>query len=310
MNSQKKPKVAVLLAAYNGINWIEEQIITILNQKNVDITIYVSIDLSTDKTFQYIEEISKNNQNIILLPYGERFGGAAKNFFRLIIDVDFSNYDYISLSDQDDIWHENKIIKAISLIEKNNADAYSSNVIAFWENGRKSLIKKSQPQKKWDFLFEAAGPGCTYLLKTSLSNSIKKCLIENFDKAKNIGLHDWFVYAYARSKNFKWIIDPEPSMLYRQHSNNQVGVNQGFRAHAYRAKKILSGWGIEQSILISEVIGLKENSLPRKWKNLNKTDLLWLALNASKFRRRIRDQILFSISCIGMVTIGKIIEKK
>ena len=44
------PKVAVLLAAYNGMQWIEEQLTSILGQSAVDVTVYISIDPSTDGT--------------------------------------------------------------------------------------------------------------------------------------------------------------------------------------------------------------------------------------------------------------------
>ena len=46
----KHPKVAVLLAAYNGMQWIEEQLASILGQSAVDVTVYISIDPSTDGT--------------------------------------------------------------------------------------------------------------------------------------------------------------------------------------------------------------------------------------------------------------------
>ena len=59
MNFPNKPKVAVLLAAYNGEKYIEEQIQSILDQKNIDIYIYISIDESTDKTLEICENLTK-----------------------------------------------------------------------------------------------------------------------------------------------------------------------------------------------------------------------------------------------------------
>ncbi len=35
------PRVAVLLAAYNGMEWIEEQLDSILNQINVSVTVFI-----------------------------------------------------------------------------------------------------------------------------------------------------------------------------------------------------------------------------------------------------------------------------
>ena len=163
-HNKKVPSIAVLLSAFNGIRWIESQIKTILAQKNVSIEIFISIDISIDKTYELCCLLSKKNKNITLLPYGKRFGGAAKNFYRLIRDVDISKFDYIALSDQDDIWDKNKMYQASRIIEKNNLGGYSSDITAFWANGRKKIEKKSFPQKKYDYYFESAGPGCTYVL--------------------------------------------------------------------------------------------------------------------------------------------------
>jgi rhamnosyltransferase len=45
MVSRKRPKVGVLLAAYNGMQWIEQQLKSIIDQEGVDVTIFVSVDL-------------------------------------------------------------------------------------------------------------------------------------------------------------------------------------------------------------------------------------------------------------------------
>ena len=115
---------AVLLAAFNGEDWIEEQIESILNQKNIDVHIYVSLDISSDSTIEILNKIIEKDKRVVLLPYGEKFGNAAKNFYRLIKDVDFSNYDFISFSDQDDIWKEHKLINSCKAIREKNCDGF------------------------------------------------------------------------------------------------------------------------------------------------------------------------------------------
>ena len=145
--------VVVLLAAHNGMRWIESQIDSIVNQDIVDVDIYISVDKSNDGTFEWCSNLAMKNPNIQVLPYGGIFGGAAKNFYRLIKDVDFNRYDYVAFSDQDDIWDSSKLSFAIDKIKCNNLDAYSSDVIAFWSSGKEVLIKKSYPQKRFDYFF-------------------------------------------------------------------------------------------------------------------------------------------------------------
>jgi rhamnosyltransferase len=278
------PSVAVLLAAYNGMEWIEEQVSSILSQKNTSIEIFISVDLSNDKTYEWCQGLSGKNTHVKILPYGEQFGGAAKNFFRLIRDVEFSCFDYIALSDQDDIWDSGKLHHAIKAIEQDDLDGYSSDVIAFWSNGREKLVKKSFPQKKFDYFFEAAGPGCTYVLKQQPAQKFKKFLIKNWENVNYIESHDWLIYAFFRSRDMSWCIDSESLMLYRQHESNQVGSNFGFLAYLKRIKMIKSGWYRSEVRKISEIISINDDAF-----NLD----TWLLIkNFYQLRRQNRDTFI------------------
>lgn len=284
-------KIAVLLASYNGTKYIKEQIDSILNQKNVDVTIFISDDLSTDNTLEYLENIYKDNEKLIYLENNQKFGGAAKNFYRLIKDVDFSDFDYISLSDQDDIWYESKLIRAIKTIEEKKIDVYSSNVLAFWKDGKKVLIDKSQSQKNYDFLFSSAGPGCTNVMKKEFLSDFKnKMLIKNYLLDK-IDLHDWLLYAYARSKNYKWFVDAEPSMLYRQHENNEFGANSGIRTFTKRWLKARNGWYRQQILNTASFCDCK-NKITISIENNTFLNKLYLILNIFQLRRKVSESII------------------
>ena len=56
------------------------------------------------------------------------FKSASKNFYHLFQNVNVEAYDFVSLSDQDDIWKNDKIIRGIRYLQNNSCDAYSSNV--------------------------------------------------------------------------------------------------------------------------------------------------------------------------------------
>ena len=289
-------KIAVLLASYNGVKYIKEQIDSILNQKEVDVTIFISDDLSTDGTLEYLQDIYKDFKNIVYLPSGSKFGGAGKNFFRLIRDVDFSSFDFISFVDQDDIWYEDKLIRAIKTIEDKQLDAYSSNVLAFWEDGKEMIINKSSLQARYDYLFEAAGPGCTYVLKKDLAIFLQKFICENWEDVNKVELHDWFIYAFARENNYKWHIDEKPSMRYRQHTSNQVGANDGLKAKLKRLKKVFSSWYREEIIKIIKVLRL-ENKYKFSKYILNKSYInnLLLLKYSFEFRRNKKEKLFLSL---------------
>jgi rhamnosyltransferase len=290
-------KVLVLVAAYNGQQWLKEQLDSLLKQRDVDVHVSISVDASTDGTLEICQKYADLYTNVDILPYGESFGSAGKNFYRLIKDCDFSIFDYIAFSDQDDIWHYDKLSNAIKKLQQ--YDCYSSNVTAFWDDGREILINKAQPQQRWDYLFEAAGPGCTYVFKRKVANAFKKWLIENYVMiSKHIMLHDWLLYSFARTSNYSWYIDPVPSMLYRQHDRNKVGSNNGFSAAKKRLILIKSKWYRNQVICIATVLGVGGFSVVKKGLLNDYMGNLYLLVNINKLRRRFRDKIALAVALL------------
>jgi len=278
-----QPICAVLLAACNGEKWIDEQITSILQQKGVDVKIFISIDLSTDSTLEKVQYWSNKDNRVIILPFGESYGNAAKNFYRLIKDVDINGFDIIAFSDQDDIWKSDKLHRAWSKISCKICDVYSSDVIAFWENGKESLIKKSYPQKKYDHFFEAAGPGCTYVFSSRSFLAVKEFIKDNYSASLQINSHDWLIYAYCRSINLEWLIDNKPKMLYRQHDNNQVGTNNNVSAYIKRLRIVNKKQYRKKVTSIYNLV----------MKNSIELDLggSFILRNIFEVRRRPRDQI-------------------
>ena len=286
-----KPKIAVLLATFNGEVWLQEQLESIQNQSNVDVSIVVSDDCSFDNTLQGLKtEMNAIGKRLILLPT-QKLGSAAANFFRLLRDVDLSDVDYVALSDQDDIWLPNKLSHALEVTHVNQADAYSSNVIAFWPNGKKKIINKAQIQQDWDYMLESAGPGCTFVITKKLALALQDFLVKNKKACQSVDLHDWFIYAFARSKGYKWIIDDGSYMLYRQHADNVVGANVGLKAKLVRWRKLREGWLVQQALLIADILNYG-NYLPmRQLRSPHVSDRLSLIINVKKLRRRWRDRM-------------------
>jgi len=290
--SNNPAHIAVLLTVYNGREFIEEQLQSILQQQGVNLHIFISVDLSTDNSYQWCCDFADKHPQITVLPYGQTFGGAAANFYHLIKEVDFSAYDAVALSDHDDIWLEDKLLTACTKLADDNYDAYSGNVMAFWDDGRQHLINKALPQRKYDYLFEAAGPGCTYVLRTEPMLQFKTLLASKWEQAQLVGLHDWFIYAFFRANGLVWFIDSDYKLLYRQHTENQVGVNKGWQANLKRLALLRNGWIKQQVVVISDLVGNH---------SLNVHSRLAILKNISQLRRRFRDRcILFFIALIGL----------
>jgi len=292
------------MAAYNGAAYIQEQIASILNQEGVDVHLFISLDQSTDETFSIIHSLANSDNRISILPIGSHiFGGAGPNFYRLISDVDFTDFDFISFADQDDVWNVDKLSRANKIMGASRAQGYSSNFTAFWSNGHILNIKKAYPQRRWDFIFESAGPGCTYVIRSDLALALKRFILQAGEELSKIEFHDWLIYAYARSQGYRWIIDDWSSINYRQHSSNQLGVNSGVRSFLLRVKKILNGYGVSQSLLIANLIGANSMNIVRRGLLDGRIGYIWLSLQCCDCRRKKIDQIMFFISCLLLAII-------
>lgn len=292
-----RPRVAVLLAAYDGLRWLPAQMESILKQQDVDVTVFASVDRSSDGTESWLRIQAGRDARVVVLPEG-RFGGAAANFFRLIRDVDCADFDFVSLADQDDLWLPDKLARAVGRLADEQAVGYSANVIAFWDDGRTQVVDKAQPQTALDFVFEAAGPGCTYVLARDLAIALRAFVSTHEAELGRVYLHDWFIYAFARARGFRWTIDPSPSLHYRQHASNQVGVNTGLQALMRRARMAMDGSAFAQANLIARLTGA--DRLPQIADGLSghRMGLLRLALQARQCRRRPRDQMYFFFACL------------
>jgi rhamnosyltransferase len=291
------PRVAVLMATYNGITWLQAQLDSILAQREVNVTLYASDDGSNDGTDDFLRALSQSDARVVVLPKMPGTGSAGQNFYRLICDVNVDAFDYVAFADQDDIWHADKLARHIVLLKKNNAAAVSSNVIAFWPNGTERLILKSQPQRSCDFLFESAGPGCTFLMTPWLISLVREQLMDVRSQARNVLLHDWLTYAICRASGGLWVIDSMPSLHYRQHQLNVVGANSGLLAKWSRLLKFMHGWYRTEVIKVCQVCAAisTDPKLMEISRLVAKTSInanFRLILIASQARRGLMDRLV------------------
>ena len=291
------------MAAYNGKQFIAQQLQTILKQTHKPCKILINIDLSTDETVAIVEGYATKFSEIEILSSNKRFGSAAANFFYLLLNTDFSNIDYIALADQDDLWNEDKLGKAIEKLEQ-GYDGYSSNVEAFWDDGRKKVLKKNQSQQNFDHLFESAGPGCTFVISKKLAIGLQNFLKNNQNQISQMKqYHDWLIYAFARTNGYKWFIDGYVSMQYRQHALNDFGAHVGFSGFLARVKRVLKGEGFDQALRLIKMLKLENDPFVLKWYPLSRFGFLRLAMHAPQCRRRFREKIYFFFACILLAII-------
>ena len=102
--------------------------------------------------------------------------------------------------DQDDLWHNNKLISAVGSLVNNKCDFYSSSFYAFWKNKKKIYVNKNPNQKKYDYIFQSPGPGSTFLITKEKFIYLQNFINQSTTNIENIISHDWF---YLRIRTTK-----------------------------------------------------------------------------------------------------------
>lgn len=290
-------KVAVLLSSYNGEKFIEEQILSILQQENVKIKLFIRDDYSKDNTQEILKKISKQYSNIFLMLGDENLG--YKKGFKYLIDYLYNSdeeYDYVSFADQDDYWEIDKLDRSIQMIEKNKVICYSSNLKVVDKNLKNPDFKYKNndyiPKNFKEELINGYAYGCTIVLP---KKSFFK--IANFNGG-NTYPFDFYIPIILGMFGDTFY-DKDSRILYRQHSNNVIGANSSLKYLINTVKKkYKNNYYSEFARLLlknySEVIDRKEKDILISFAS-NK-------YNANKFRL-IKDKYVRKFTLKGTVLL-------
>ena len=295
MNIKSSFNVAVLLPTFNGSLFVEKQISSILNQKDVHIKLFVYDDNSDDDTFLKASfHESVNIENINILPLFSSKKSAANSFYRIIAGIKLDpKYQFVAFADQDDIWFPNKIISAINYLRMGHYSGYSSSVLAFWKDGKTKNLKKDGINFKYNALFESAGPGCTYVITREMFDKFRSFLKLNKEVFQKIDFHDWAIYSFATQNGFNWFIDSKSRMLYRQHDSNTFGARFSLKHYLKRLHLIMEGWYFSQVYLFHKLYHPK--SFLITYPKLVLFHRIYFFIMLLIHRRRIKDKLFLSL---------------
>lgn len=290
-------RIAVLLATFNGRRWLPEQLGSILSQEGVDVQVFVLDDGSTDGTVEWIAAQSAADTRITVLESDGPSGSSAANFYRMIARTPVDGFDLIAFADQDDVWIPGKLARHARLIAENGYDGVSGNVTSFTPDGTRTLVRKSYPQRRFDFLCESPGPGSTFLMTPRMFLLAREVLATQ-ESAHLVDYHDSLVYSIARSRGWAWHIDDVSTVEYRQHESNVMGANVGGSSALARVKLIREKWHRGQAIamattgmaVVPEQSRADLEGMLRLVSSRRLADRLALARLSGQLRRRPRDR--------------------
>ena len=221
--------IAILMAVYNGMKYLPEQLASLKAQTYTDWVLYVQDDLSTDGTFEYFQAEAAKDSRIHLLPNANKLG-AMKNFMSLLSRVDARYYMFC---DQDDVWLPSKIEKSFACIKRAEGEHGAEIPIvahtdlsvvdaglqqiapSFWEMSRikPSLLSTFDEQAGHNLV-----TGCTMIFNRTARNV-------SLDFSEKTLMHDAWVLLCSLKHGGRVVELPEATILYRQHGGNTLGAH-------------------------------------------------------------------------------------
>jgi glycosyltransferase involved in cell wall biosynthesis len=232
--------VAILLCTFNGSRFLNEQLESIKQQTHKQWKIYISDDGSSDETLDIVMSFKESTlPGQVQILHGPR-KGFGKNFMSLIYNPNVSG-DYYAFSDQDDIWHADKLERGLAAL--NN----SPELIPALYCTRTHLINTIGESIGLSPLFRKAPSFQNAIIQsiaganTMIINDPARKLLRNTEKSNKVVTHDWLAYIIISGCNGHVIYDPLPSIDYRQHEANLIGANSEIIDKLKRLGKMTSG---------------------------------------------------------------------
>lgn len=234
------PRVTVLLASFDGMPYLPNQVASIAAQRGVDLRLIVSDDGSQDGTVAYLDQLrdrcAPGRLQIIRGP-GK---GYAANFVSLVRHAP-ENAGFVAFADQDDHWHPDRLLRAVksmSSIAKRSA----IHVVA-----RQITDADLIPRKLWELpvnrlefrnaLVESVLPGNATVMNPRAFILLKLA----FTNHPSVSSHDWAMYQIFAGAEIALHLDSDALVLYRQHSKNTVGAGKSLKWARQRLVRVMDG---------------------------------------------------------------------
>lgn len=241
MNS---PTVDILLAAYNGAEYLRAQVDSLLSQTDQDFRILARDDGSTDATPDLLEDFSRRlGARFVVVREQEKRLGVIGNFGVLL---GASEAEYVMFCDQDDVWHKEKIAVTRAAMAALTAQTDPRRPLLVHTDARVvsadlRLLESSFHARR------GVRPGKCSLKRLLMQNVVLGAsVMMNRSLAAMLSwmppdarMHDHWAALVAASCGGAIGYLPSTTLDYRQHGGNAVGAGRGMEETANPLKKIL-----------------------------------------------------------------------
>lgn len=219
-------QIDIILATYNSAAMLERLLVSLLAQDEPNFRLIVGDDGSSDETLAILERYSSRFvQPMQIIAHDPPMRSAIGNFAKTLTHADA---DYVFLCDHDDIWHPDKVSRAVRAIGEMEAQQglahpilYHSDLRAVNATGQviarsywafKSLNAATAKQLS-SAILQPSVTGCTIAMNRALVSRLGAL------PTTDIIMHDWWINLVAAT--FGTVIaDPVASIDYCIHGAN------------------------------------------------------------------------------------------
>lgn len=222
------PQVAIILATYNGAQYLGEQLDSLLGQSDQNWQLWLRDDLSIDGTLELLNQYTTYDHIHLLENRGERLG-ALLNFSELLQSCGESDYTFFC--DQDDWWLPTKVevmVRAIRNLEVQNGvipllvhsnmfvvDAHRATIAtSYWKYANLQPGRNQLSQ----LIVQNYIPGCSMIINRALRERA-------LPVPREAAMHDWWI-ALVASCFGRIVALPDRLLQYRQHATNTIGATR------------------------------------------------------------------------------------
>ncbi len=237
-NAAEGGTVAILLCTYRGQRYLAEQLDSYSTQTYGNWQVWASDDGSDDDTALILSAYQRKwSHGRISIVSGPRKGFVAN--FRSLTCRGEIHADYYAYSDQDDVWESDKLERAVrwlATIPEGAPALYCA---------RTRLVDAENKEIGMSPLFSRA-PGFANALmqnigggNTMVFNNAAREVLRDTGEGIPVVMHDWWTYLLISGCGGRVLYDRHPSLRYRQHNGNMVGMNSTWDA---RMRRIHMAW--------------------------------------------------------------------
>jgi glycosyltransferase involved in cell wall biosynthesis len=238
--TQSLPKVAILLCSYHGQRYLAEQLESFSAQTHHCWEVWASDDGSQDDTYAILETYQASwGSERLSIHFGPGEGFAA-NFMSLTCKAKIQA-EYYAYSDQDDVWEPNKLERALQWLQSVPAHIpalYCSRTRLVDANNNEIGLSPlfAKPPSFPNALMQNIGGG-----NTMVFNNAARTLLRLAGEGVPIITHDWWAYIVVSGCGGQVHYDSMPTLRYRQHDGNLVGMNATWAARLQRIRMLFQG---------------------------------------------------------------------